>query len=195
MSGVSVPSEISVLAKGPSDQAVKFNSYKVNGYNFRVKKLDDRRETQNSGVTLKAGTMSVASRNDKNPRVDPLAYYGQLIDIVKISYSDDLKFDLFKCHWIDTALGTKQDIFEYTLVNFKHLLYKHDRVGNEPFILASQAHQVYYVPDPLEKDWLTVVMSPAIELFDANGYHEAGPYMTLEVNENSAALDDTEMIE
>jgi hypothetical protein len=45
VSVVPVPSEISVLAKGPSDQAVKFNSYKVNGYNFRVKKLDDRRET------------------------------------------------------------------------------------------------------------------------------------------------------
>lgn len=70
------------------------------------------------------------------------------------------------------------------------MLYKHDRVGNEPFILASQAHQVYYVPDPLEKDWLTVVMAPTIELFDVDSYPEASPYMTLEVNENSEALDD-----
>ncbi|PRQ19756.1 hypothetical protein RchiOBHm_Chr7g0220731 [Rosa chinensis] len=139
--------------------------------------------------------MSVASRNDKHPSVDPLAYYRQLIDIVKINYSEELKFDLFKCDWIDTALGTKQDCFEYTLVNFKHLLYKHDRVCNEPFILASQAHQVYYVPDPLEKDWLSVVISPAIELCDADSYLEADPYMLLEVDENSTALDDTEMIE
>ena len=50
----------------------------------------------------------------------------------------------------------KLDPFKFTLVNFQRLLYPHDRVGDEPFILASQARQVWYNPDPSGHGWLNV---------------------------------------
>ena len=40
-------------------------------------------------------------------------------------------------------------------MNFKHLL-----KSDEPFILASQATQVYYVQDKLDKDWYSVRSFP-----------------------------------
>ncbi|CAN1184644.1 hypothetical protein LINPERHAP2_LOCUS37097, partial [Linum perenne] len=53
--------------------------------------------------------------------------------------------------------GLKLDRYKFPLVNFKRLLYKNDRVGDEPFILASQAQQVWYAPYPLGHDWFNVV--------------------------------------
>ena len=34
-----------------------------------------------------------------------------------------------------------------TIINFSHLLYNDNNVSNEPFILASQAEQICYIPD------------------------------------------------
>ncbi|KAA8517687.1 hypothetical protein F0562_015161 [Nyssa sinensis] len=65
------------------------------------------------------------------------------------------------CDWIDNNERRKIDEFGFTLVNFKHLLYKENRLGDEPFILVSQAQQVWYVQDSLEKDWhIIVIMTP-----------------------------------
>lgn len=59
---------------------------------------------------------------------------------------------LFKCNWVDTKVGKKVDEFKFTFVNFNHLLYKDNQVGDKPFILASQAEQVWYVQDPKEPE-------------------------------------------
>ena len=64
---------------------------------------------------------------------------------------------MFKCNWIDNNMRMKQDELKFTLVNFKYLLYKENRVVDEPFIIASQAEQVWYVQDPVEPDWRVVV--------------------------------------
>jgi hypothetical protein len=50
-------------------------------------------------------------------------------------------------------------------VNFNHL---HDAsdISPEPFILASQAKQVYYVQDPIEPQWHAVVSPPIRDFFD-----------------------------
>ncbi|KAL7184449.1 hypothetical protein ACSBR2_026580 [Camellia fascicularis] len=76
-------------------------------------------------------------------------YCRQLTNIVEIRYSNKIKHVLFKCDWIDNIHGKKEYVFNFTLVNFNHLLYRDDRITNEPFILASQAEQVWYVADPV----------------------------------------------
>lgn len=159
-SDVLLSEEVIALSNPPDPTASRLNSYNVNGFFFRVKSLDNHRSTQNSGVALQADTMSISSRKDKNPRVDCLPYYGRLTEIIRITYSIDIKYVLFKCDWVNPSAGIKLDPFNYTLVNFKRLLYKNDRLGDEPFILASQAHQVWYTPDPSGQDWLNVVHMP-----------------------------------
>ncbi|GJR13876.1 hypothetical protein Tco_0796528 [Tanacetum coccineum] len=54
---------------------------------------------------------------------------------------------LFKCDWVNhRAGGVKRDNLRYTLVNLNNLGHKVD-----PFILASQARQVFYVKDQIDK--------------------------------------------
>ncbi|KAL7230850.1 hypothetical protein ACSBR2_009184 [Camellia fascicularis] len=153
--------------------------------------MDDHRGTQNCGVALKADTISYASRKDKNPRLGSVYYYGQLTDIVEIRYSNEKKHVLFKCDWIDNIHGKKEDVFNFTLVNFNHLLYRDDRITNEPFILASQAEQVWYVADPLQLDWQVVVKMSQRGLFDMSSTDpQIEPYMSQQLDENIMLRDE-----
>ncbi|XP_050386122.1 uncharacterized protein LOC126802526 [Argentina anserina] len=151
-SSVMLSDEIVDLSNSPMPTVKRFNSYKVNGFMFRVKSLDSHRTTQNSGVSL------IQDNRESLP------YYGRLTDIIKVTYSIDVKYVIFKCDWVNPRTGIKFDSFKFPLVNFKRLLYKNDRIGDEPFILASQAHQVWYAPDPSGKDWLNVARMPTRDL-------------------------------
>ncbi|KAL6523052.1 hypothetical protein OROMI_031400 [Orobanche minor] len=86
-------------------------------------------------------------------------YYGRLIEVVRLEYPGlPLKqVVLFNCEWFDpTSTGTKVDPY------YKLLEINHKRRFNryEPFILATQATQVYYCTYPSLKrdkvDWWAV---------------------------------------
>lgn len=51
-------------------------------------------------------------------------------------------------------------------INFKHLFNIGEKISDEPFILASQAIQVYYVPDVVDNDWADVVHSKPSDVYD-----------------------------
>ncbi|KAH0638821.1 hypothetical protein KY285_035407 [Solanum tuberosum] len=62
---------------------------------------------------------------------------------------------LFKCDWWDVdhiGVGMKIDNHDFVSVNTKRKL-----VTDEPFVLASQAEQVFYVKDHLHPSWLIVL--------------------------------------
>ncbi|GJV09142.1 transposase, Ptta/En/Spm [Tanacetum coccineum] len=73
---------------------------------------------------------------------------------------------LFKCDWFEPIQGVR--------VNRKHNLvdvkYKSKGCQNDPFILASQAEQVYYAPYPSMtkdlKDWWSVVKAAARSIYE-----------------------------
>ena len=68
-----------------------------------------------------------------------------------------------KCDWFDTLSqsGMKTDECGFTLINMQcHLHTK------EPYILASQASQVFYVSDLLEPQWGVVVRMVPRHIFD-----------------------------
>ena len=54
----------------------------------------------------------------------------------------------FKCDWVESNNGIKNDKLGFTCVNLSKVRHKDD-----PFILVSQANQVFYVDDPMESRW------------------------------------------
>ncbi|CAL5321510.1 unnamed protein product [Camellia sinensis] len=166
---VALSEEIKILALGPSQKATRFNGYIINGTRYHTKSCELRRKTQNSGVMVKAKTSSYASAKDINPVEGDVAYYGYVTDIIELYYSHDHRYILFMCNWIDNNKGLKQDDFGFTLVNFNHLLYAKKQDSDEPFILASQAQQVFYVNDSIDEDWNVVLKMKPRDLYEVCG--------------------------
>ncbi|KAL7193909.1 hypothetical protein ACSBR2_025531 [Camellia fascicularis] len=136
--------------------------------------------------------MSYVSRKDKRPRVGVVYYYARLTNIVQIRYTNNMKYVLFKCDWVDNTKGEMEDAFKFTLVNFNCLLYPIDRVNDEPFILSSQAKQVWYVPNSLEPDWQVVVKMSQRGLFymNSNDNLQVEPNMTQHLEDNAMLHDE-----
>lgn len=84
---------------------------------------------------------------------------------------------VFKCKWIDIDNGVKTDEFGFTLVDLEKASYT-----DEPFIMASQAKQVFYVCDPSNKKWLVVLQG--------KNMHEPNESLnlTLEILESPSSL-------
>ncbi|GJR11198.1 retrovirus-related pol polyprotein from transposon TNT 1-94 [Tanacetum coccineum] len=84
--------------------------------------------------------------------------YGPRATIVKYeAYNINRKIPLFKCDWVNHEVGgVKHDPnLGYTLVDLNSLGHKDD-----PFILASQARQVFYVKDQIDKKLSIVFRTP-----------------------------------
>ena len=77
---------------------------------------------------------------------------------------------LFKCTWVDdqNMRGYKTDEFGFLMVNFTHSIHGGDEMMDEPYVLASQAIQVFYVEDKRSKNWYVVIKIKASDVFDAN---------------------------
>ncbi|XP_052297107.1 uncharacterized protein LOC127902292 [Citrus sinensis] len=69
------------LSQGPCPFVVKHPGYDINGYRFHTRERDKQRVHQNSGVSLIAATLQVASAKDKNPILGDMSYYGVINEI------------------------------------------------------------------------------------------------------------------
>ena len=87
---------------------------------------------------MQALTPSFASAKDQNPIVGDVTYYGSIHEIIEIDYWGKCSVVLFRCDWFQV----EKDEYGLTCVNFNKLCYFDD-----PFVLASQVHQVFYVED------------------------------------------------
>ena len=85
-----------------------------------------------------------------------MLYFGVIEEIQKPNY---VKFIVcvFKCRWVDSNISVRIDDFQFTLVDLKKLAYQ-----NEPFIMAEQAKQLFYVQDPCDERWLVVLHGKTI---------------------------------
>ncbi|XP_024199808.1 uncharacterized protein LOC112203009 [Rosa chinensis] len=169
-----VDPDIRALAIGPDKKARRFNKYIMNGFRFFVKSIDAQSNTQNCGVFVKAGMSSYATAGDRRPRDGVKDYYGVLTDIIELDYHHGRKVLLFDCDWADNRVrnrAVKMDEYGFILVNFDHLLPKPDTL-----ILASQSVQFFYVQDPTEPNWHTVIRTRPRDLFDMGTDIEPEPY-------------------
>ena len=122
--------KVTWLARYPDNEAKQFKHYVINDVKFSTKDSETTRKTQNSGVYVVTE--------------GGVAYYGILIDIIEVNYSNKYRYVLFKCQWVDfiSGRGCKKDEFGFPLVNFSWLIHTGGRLINEPYVSVFQASSV-----------------------------------------------------
>ncbi|KAG8362941.1 hypothetical protein BUALT_BualtUnG0021300 [Buddleja alternifolia] len=126
--------DIKQFSRGFSSIVKRWNGYFMNGYRFYTLEYGETRSTMNSGVCINGSYYDDSS----------IDYYGELLEILELSFFGfGNTVILFKCKWFDTGKhGTKVNS------RYKHVDVNYNRTMAEdnPFVLASQCHQVYFAP-------------------------------------------------
>ncbi|XP_076888439.1 uncharacterized protein LOC143538874 [Bidens hawaiensis] len=131
------------LGQGPDFIVKSYQGYDINGYTYYTEKQDEKSATQNRGVTIIASTTEFDRMNgDTSIRIAANSYYGVIEEIWELNYYE-FTIPLFKCKWVNNRTGVKVDEHGFTIVDLTIEGYK-----SKPFILASQATQVFFVKDP-----------------------------------------------
>ena len=173
--------------------AHKYSSYTINGFNFHTQSYDEGGSIQNSGVAVTAESTSFEIGNNDNIIIGKNIYYGIVKEILELNYQHKGNVVLFKCDWVDNRVHNKwvkTDQFGITSVNFQHLFNTGERISDEPFILASQALQVYYVPDPVDTEWAAVIQSKPRVVYDFDNLESESVDNDYAVVEQLAALNE-----
>ena len=160
---ISVTERLISLAYGPNFNASFYAGYVINGCTFYTREKDNTSTMQNSGVTLVAEAMHFASAKDNRPIHAKMHYYGVIEEICELHYSK-FSITLFGCKWANNNHGIEIDDLGYTFVNMDTL-----DPTEDPFILATQAKQVFYVTNPTNKKWSMVIKpKPRHEIEDCD---------------------------
>jgi hypothetical protein len=123
-----------------------------------------------------------ALQNVNGQAIQTIAYYGVLSEIIVLDYHN-FQIPLFKCDWVSTDHGVKV-VDGFTLVNLHQF---QNEFESDPFILASQASQVFYSRESQSSSWYTVLRAPP------RGFHELDMYD--EDNETSCKPLDVSMLD
>lgn len=153
MANSSIDSTLRQISYGFPRRITTYGCYDVNGYRFRSEKY----ESAKSGLSTVNTGVCVSCVDDDNNVID---YFGVIEDIIKITWegSTNLELVLFDCRWLDPTNSGVRRTENLGLVEVNHT----SRLSNfEPFVLASQVTQVYYLPYPCDsrpdlKDWWVV---------------------------------------
>ena len=149
----SVSENLSWLCKRPSSMAFSYTSYAINGYTFYTKARDGKSKRQNSGVTVVGEGWHISSAKDSNPIYAEMAYFGVIDTILELDYAA-FRIPVFRCQWVNNSSGRRVDEYGFVSVDLSRIGYKDD-----PYILASHVAQVFYIADPLKKNWSIVMQS------------------------------------
>ncbi|KAG6494421.1 hypothetical protein ZIOFF_049446 [Zingiber officinale] len=159
-----ISNDLKSLARGPNFIGIRYEKFISNGFRFHTKEVERKRKTQNCGVIVRATTSSYSSIRDQNPISSELDYYGILQNVIELNYKGGRKVILFECDWVSKGKRLKLDEDGFMLASFTNV--KHH---NEPYILASQAMQVFYVEDPVDCNWHVIITT------DARGHYKMQP--------------------
>ncbi|KAL6580203.1 hypothetical protein OROMI_008227 [Orobanche minor] len=139
----SISEMVKWLSRGPDTHVFSYKCYLINGYTFYTRDHDENSTMQNSGL-------SVLGNEDENLGT---TYFGQIVKIWEVDY---VKFQVpvFDCSWVDIPGGVQVENNGFIRVDLNKVGFKDDS-----FVMATQAKQVFYVSDPVDKKWSIVILS------------------------------------
>ena len=129
--------ELRNIAHGFSHSVNSFHAYDVNGYRFHT---HDHTTNRGNRKTINSGVLCEGS--------DKLHYYGRVEAIYELNYGFGKGLDpvVFKCNWLDPR--RVRGIPAIGLVEVER---SSKYSGDDVYILATQAFQVFYLPYPCKK--------------------------------------------
>lgn len=120
------------LANGPGSIVYMYSGCIFNGVRFHTRDRENRRKCQNSGLVVQGEHLGKT-----------IDFYGYLCKVWELTYMHGGRVVLFQCEWYNT--GTRNKVYtdqHITSIDVTGRWYKDD-----PFVLPSQAKQVFYVSD------------------------------------------------
>ena len=129
-----IDEQLYLLARQPSWHILTYQGYEINGNTFYTVAQDKRSTNQNSGVRI----------DGTDPNGNIQTYYGRIEEIWELDYAPNFKVPLFRCQWVKLTGGgvTVDKEYGMTTVDLNNIGYK-----EEPFVLAADVSQVFYVKD------------------------------------------------
>ena len=127
---IGMTDELFALANGCMPTVCSHTGCVVNGVKFVVHSRDACRKTQNSGVYV--------------PSSEGEPFYGVLQDVISLQYINGCSVVLFQCKWFDTDQRKKR---LKTFQNTTSIYTNAEWYKDDPFILCTQAQQVFYTED------------------------------------------------
>ncbi|XP_056843150.1 uncharacterized protein LOC130495698 [Raphanus sativus] len=181
-----------ISAKYPDISENELSARRADEYHIWVKdyKHGEGRKTCNYGVCVKGESYTNVT--------DEAHYYGILTDIIQIEYEGavDLRITLFKCKWYDPVLGRGTRRSNAGIIDVLSSR-KYDKY--DPFILASQAEQVCYIPYPYVKKpkklWLNVLKVNPRRLIIPGEYEDVASVTLQQENYDAVSLTTIENLE
>ncbi|KAK1686888.1 hypothetical protein QYE76_047736 [Lolium multiflorum] len=124
------------LSQGPGHNVRTYQSYDINGYRFYTEEKDKNSEYQNSGVTMLSYT---DDKTDVKER-----FYGRIEEIWELDYVG-VTIPMFRVRW---AKSVEKDGLYFTTMVIPDAKSKTPSAKNEPWVLASQVEQCFFITDP-----------------------------------------------
>nr|GEW66315.1 putative reverse transcriptase domain-containing protein [Tanacetum cinerariifolium] len=148
----SVSETVRWISYRPRATIMKYEAYNINGYTFCTRS-NDGIVYQNNGVSVEAVDLHISKEVETTRKA---FYYGILQEIWVLDYRFK-QILLLKCDWVNHKPGgVKYNPNPgYTLVDLNSLGHRDD-----PFILASQARQVFYVKYQIDKKLSIIFRTP-----------------------------------
>jgi hypothetical protein len=130
--------ELRQVADGCAYRVRSFTGYDINGYRFHTTRHEQsrpNRRTTNTGVLT--------------PGLDRVEYYGRIEEIYELTFHGckPLNPVIFKCHWFDLEVTRRTPNLGLVEIWKSSVL-----LGDDIYIVAQQATQVYYLPYPCKTD-------------------------------------------
>src|SRR4051812_35100892 len=128
---------IFTLSQGAARNLMTYQAYDINGYTLYTEEKDNNCDYQNSGIT------GIFYTDDFKER-----FFGRIEDIWELDYYGE-KVPMFRVRWAKSVI--KEDRYFTTMVIPEA---KSKSAGanvatrNEPWVLASQVDQCFYITDP-----------------------------------------------
>ena len=124
------------LSRGPTHNVRTYQAYDINGYRFYTEEKHKKLEFQNSGVT-------VLSYGDEEAAVKE-RYFGRIENIWELNYCGEL-VPMFRVRWAKDVVKEGRYFTTMVIPDAKS---KNASAKNEPWVLASQVDQCFFITDP-----------------------------------------------